>query len=74
MGAFAEVARHDPRPLVADAAAAALVEVVEAHCRGWDEPCWQAAHVRSMPLGCRAPKPPYHVDLRRWLAGPAGVP
>ena len=45
MGAFAEVARHDPRPRVADAAAAALAEVVEAHCRGWDEPCWQAAYV-----------------------------
>ena len=46
MGAFAEVARHDPRPAVADAAAAALVEVVQAHCRGWDAPSWQAVHVR----------------------------
>jgi len=49
MGAFAEVARHDPRPHVADAAAAALAEVVQAHCRGWDAPCWQAAHVRTVP-------------------------
>ncbi len=50
MGAFAEVARHDPRPAVADAAAAALVEVVQAHCRGWDAPSWQAAHVRVSNL------------------------
>ena len=47
-GALGEVARHDPRPAVADAAAAALLEVVAAHAGRWDQAAWQVGSLLKM--------------------------
>lgn len=47
-GALAVVARHDPRPPVADAAAAALVEIMEVHCSGWNVAAWDAVYLRGI--------------------------
>lgn len=47
-GAFAEVARHDPRPAVADAAALALIETLKLHGDGWDVAAWDAVYLRGL--------------------------
>ena len=46
-GALAEIARHDPRPAVADAAAAALLEIMEVHCSAWDSDAWNSFYLRG---------------------------
>lgn len=61
-GAVAEVARHDPRAAVADAAAGALLEIAVAHCASWDSPAWQVtglrrAAVQGLGRDCALPHP-----------------
>jgi len=41
--ALSMVARHDPRPPVADAAAAALLGLLEAHGEQWEGAVWERA-------------------------------
>lgn len=47
-GSLAEIARHDPRPRVADAAAAALLEIMEVHSSKWDAASWNAVYLRGI--------------------------
>ena len=48
MTALAMVARHDPRPPVANAAAAALLGLLEAHAEQWEGSVWDAAWQRGL--------------------------
>ncbi|KAL0043362.1 hypothetical protein WJX79_002614 [Trebouxia sp. C0005] len=43
LGQFATVARHDPRPEVADEAVAVLLEVLQAFSSQWDSDTWHLA-------------------------------
>ena len=61
---LAMVARHDSRPPVADAAAAALLGLLEAHGEQWEASVWEAAwqrgpaYVLDVPGLSEAPQPP----------------
>ena len=48
LAAFALVARHDPRPRVADAAANALLDCAAQHCQFWTQRVWAAVHARAV--------------------------
>jgi hypothetical protein len=48
LAAFALVARHDPRPRVADAAAAALLDAAQKHCALWGRPEWASMQGRAL--------------------------
>lgn len=48
LAALALVARHDPRPRVANAAAAATIVCVEKHCGGWPAAVWDSVYARAL--------------------------
>lgn len=58
LAALALVARHDPRPRVADAAAAAVVGCAEAHYGGWSAAVWDSVLRRALSYIVDLPYPP----------------
>ena len=57
LGSLAVVARHDPRPRVADAAAQALLEVMQDNCKDWDATSWRASYERAVSYLFELPTP-----------------
>ena len=57
LGSLAVVARHDPRPRVADAAAQALLEVMQHNCKDWDAGSWRASYERAISYLFELPTP-----------------
>ena len=57
LGSLAVVARHDPRPRVADAAAQALLEVMQDNCQDWDASSWRTSYERAVSYLFELPTP-----------------
>ena len=55
--ALAMVARHDPRPAVADAAAAVLLDVAEAHAGAWNQAAWTQVWAQGFAYALELPLP-----------------
>lgn len=56
LGQFATVARHDPRPEVADEAAAVLLEVIQAFSSQWESDIWQVVFTGALAYLFELPK------------------
>ena len=63
------VARHDPRPAVADAAAAALMQVIKTHSHEWQANVWSTALAKGIAYLLDFPKP--HANLDTPVVRPA---
>lgn len=57
LSAFALVARHDPRPRVADAAGAALLDAAQKHCGQWNAVEWASVQSRAVAYVLELPFP-----------------
>ena len=55
--ALAIVARHDPRPAVADTAAAVLLDVAEAHAGSWNQTAWTQVWAQGFAYALELPDP-----------------
>ncbi|KAK9804748.1 hypothetical protein WJX72_003264 [[Myrmecia] bisecta] len=58
LSAFAMVARHDPRPRVANECAHCMLEVLEGYSQAWDAAIWQVAHKAGIAYLLELPFPP----------------
>ena len=68
------VARHDPRPVVADSAAASLMQIVEAHAAQWQADIWTCMLKKGMAYLLDFPPsqaPPNHPVVCHCLLWPS---
>ena len=71
--ALALVGRHDPRATVADAAVAALLDMMVSHSASWDRDVWASVHRRGPAYVMELPFPLGRADADRVVCSWQGL-